>query len=366
MKKIIGVLFLSWSIVLTASGSSNKTVTQNTTKTTKEEHTEQKKASEEKNSEAEIPEMKDWKITFPNDSWRKEYKGNDTWDLYKEGCYDYLNSTITLFINDMDAEDSMIGSKQFSSGGDTQINNLDYEINGVTCPAYSQYERTYDKRVAKVFYPLSSEKSIQFNILVKKQSITGVDPLSDEVKQIIQSIVDENGLLQTANAKKGTEETETITITDEGLSFEGTEHNIYDRFQIVVPEGWQMFESSYGSLYIIKGGESISDYETKPYISLFYHDDMDSHTSCLTSKKYQDNAADLKVNICGMECEALKYENKMVSKPEYWNYCKVFMPVSGTESISFEFIKDSSELEGMDIHDDDVRQMLISLQRSLY
>ena len=82
-------------------------------------------------------------------------------------CCDDLNSTISIFINDMNAEDSMIGSKRLSSWGDTQINDLDYEINDVGCPAYKQYQKSYDNAIKKEFYPLSSEKSIQFNLFVK-------------------------------------------------------------------------------------------------------------------------------------------------------------------------------------------------------
>ena len=67
----------------------------------------------------------------------------------------------------MNAEDSMIGSKRLCSWGDTQINDLDYEINDVGCPAYKQYQKSYDNAIVKEFYPLSSEKSIQFNLFVK-------------------------------------------------------------------------------------------------------------------------------------------------------------------------------------------------------
>ena len=312
----------------------------------------------------EFPELKNWIVVFPDDSWHKEYKrGLDTLELYKDGCYDGLNSSITVFTNDMNAEESLIGSKDLSSGfSKTVMKDLDYEIAGVNCPAYEDYHTDYDKTIVKVFYPLSRNKSLQFNIFVSKGSQQGVDPYSDEVKQIIQSIVDENGLLAAAAAEEGTSEIEKIEISEDGLSFEGKTVELED-FSVIVPEGWQLFKSRYGSKYVIKGGTKLEDYESKPYVRMYY-DDTDAYTYSISDKKYYKGSVSLTADICGTECPAIRYTQR-TSKGAYWDYLKTYMPVSGSESISFEIITDSSELEGLSITDDDVRQIIISVVRSI-
>ena len=354
-KKIIGGFILSLSLIMTVCGSSGGSSIQGNSIS---ETTENVIA-------AEIPKLKDWRVIFPDDSWHKEYKsGLDTLELYKDGCYDSMNSSITVFTENMNAEESMIGSKDLSASfSESVMKDLDYEVGGVDCPAYEQYQSDYDKTIVKVFYPLSRKKSIQINIFVSKGRQQGIDPYSDEVKQIIQSIVDENGLLSAAAAEEGPSDIERIEINEEGLSFEGKTVETED-FSVIVPDGWQLFESSYGTKYVIKGGTDLEDYESKPFIRMYY-DDKDASTYCISEKKYHDDCVDLTVDICGTECPAIRYKDEMASKSVYWDHLKVFMPVSNSESISFEIITDSSEFEGVDIADDAVRQIIISVQKSM-
>lgn len=123
----------------------------------------------------------------------------------------------------------------------------------------------------KIFYPLSQNKSLQINIFVKKGSQQGIDPYSDEVKQIIQNIVDKNGLLLAAAAEEESSEIEKIEVNEDGLSFEGKTVETLD-FSIIVPDGWQLFESKYNTKYVIKGGTKLEDYESKPFVRIYYND----------------------------------------------------------------------------------------------
>lgn len=134
-------------------------------------------------------------------------------------------------------------------------------------------------------------------------------------------------------------------------------------FSIIVPDEWQVFTSIYDGVYVIKDGTSQDDYGSKPSIVLYYKDE-DAYTSCVTSRMYNEDATDLSVNICGTDCFAISYKEEMASKPVYWTHTKIFMPVSDSASASIDLITDSSEFEGVDILDDDVRQIIVSLQRS--
>ena len=354
-KKNFAWFILSLSLVMTACGSSSGSSMQGNSISERTENV----------TAVEIPKLKNWRVLFPDNSWHKEYKrGLDTLELYKDGCYDSMNSSITVFIENMNAEESMIGSKDLSADlSESVMKDLDYEIGGVGCPAYEQYQSDYDKTVVKVFYPLSRKKSIQFNIFVSKGGQRGIDPYSEEVKQIIQSIVDENGLLSAAAAEEGPSDIERIEINEDGLSFDGKAVETED-FSVIVPDGWQFFESSYGTKYVIKGGTDLEDYESKPFVRI-YDDDKDASTYCISMKKYHDDYVDVTVDVCGTECPAIRYKDEMASKNVYWEYLKVFMPVSDSESISFEIITDSSELEGINIADADVRQIIISIQKSI-
>lgn len=309
---------------------------------------------------------KDWIISLPDSSWNKEYKsGIKSWELYKEGCYDSLNSTMSVIFNNLNAEESMIASEALTQSMlDGDITHFDYEINGLTCHAYKQYDKTYDKTMDKIFYPLDSQHSLQINVFVEKGTQQGIDSEAEEVKQIIQDIVDDNEL---ASGRLETEtKFETIEITDDGLSLEGETFDA-DGFSVMVPEGWNAFTNSYKSTYIIKGGTEQNNQETKPSFVLHFNK-HDAHTSYISDKSLyvdEDDFSEVVAYICGTPYEGLQYSSGNKSTGRFWKHIKIYLSVSQQENISIDMCLESSEFESISISDPDVKQVIVSLQKNL-
>lgn len=139
--------------------------------------------------------ISEWKIPLPGGDRKAEYSQfMESWELYKDNYYDGLDSTMSIYVNTMNAEESRLASENLTSSMlNVEIREFDYEVNNVICPAYEQYSEKFDATMVKVFYPLSSQESLQIKIFVKKGNRQSFDPDSGEVKQIIKDIVEENG-----------------------------------------------------------------------------------------------------------------------------------------------------------------------------
>lgn len=312
--------------------------------------------------------MHRWKITLPDDSWTGEYKSvTQCWELNKEGCFDDLNKTMTIELRDESADEAMLASMKLSgSMGGAEATGFEYEIDGVSCPAYELYLKEAGKKTAKVFYPLEGGRCLEISMFVKKGDITGIDPGATEVKQIIGSLVADNRLNEESPADAENENkapAEIVEIDNQGLSFEG---EVYegDNYRITLAEGWNVIESSYGSTFVIKGGETTNDYGFKPSLCIYYNQE-DVFSSLVGNKAYYPENEDVSVVICGTEYSALRFTEEMVKDGKYWTHLKVFLPISDMENISVDIIVGSSEFEALGLEDDDVRMMLISLERSL-
>lgn len=69
----------------------------------------------------------------------------------------------------------------------------------------------------------------------------------------------------------------------------------------------------------------------------------------------------MNLSICGTEYNAIKYRQELKSKNSYGEYSKIFIPVSDSSSVSLEISNDSSKYEGLDLLDDDVRLIIVSV-----
>ena len=318
----------------------------------------------EKSNTAGTISIRDLNIPLPDSSWRSEFSSFlDGWMLYKEGCYDSSNSSMAMFFNEVSAEDSMIGSMDSSmSMGNPVIKEIVYDINGMVCPAYEQYEPKYDKTTVKVFCPVTSSRSLQVNVFVKKGSLLGIDPYSDEIKQMLQS------LMETYHFNADADETveldiQTIELNADGLDFEGKTYES-EYFSVILPGGWEVFTTQFGSTYLIKEGTDQEDYGVKPSVNVHYYE-KDAHTSYASNKLYYDDAVDMIVRICDIDCAAFECTEKMASKSKYWTYIKIYIAISDSECLGLSVNTESSEFEDVSITDNDIRQIIVSLKQSV-
>ena len=312
--------------------------------------------------------IKDWRITLPDNSWSKKYNYlTDGWDFYKSGHHDTLNSSLSIYISNLNAEESCFASEQLSrSFSDVEILELTYLVNDTNCPAYEQHSQQYNKTVYKAFYPLNAKMCLQINILERVGNTQGIDPESEEVKLIIQNIIEKNEFPKEVMINAGEE----IIITEDNINFDGELFEI-EGFSVLVPDGWGIFPITYRTYrnkylgtYIIKGGSSTDDYGLKPSITIYVNEE-NAYTSYITDRIYHDNSVELDVNICGINCYAFQYTEEIKYKNEYWTYIKIFLPFSDSKNVSFKVTTESSEFEGIDILDDDVRQIIISMQQNI-
>ncbi len=308
--------------------------------------------------EDSLQEIEGLNVALPDDQWRGEYSDfYQSWNLYKEGCYDSLNPTMQIFPENLKAEEALLASQSMSSSmSESVYTDYDYEVDGVTCPAYEQYTEQYDKNVLKIFYPLDSGRSLRINLYVSKGGQEWIDPESDEIKGIIQSLVTENAFTR----EEPEAVPESLEISGDDLSLQGEKY-MTAHYTVLIPEGWQAFASSYGSTYIIKGGTDKKEYGEKPTISVRYNDSGSAYNAYLESRSLYTDSVELETTINNIPCYALKFTDQLESGAKYWTHYKFYLQVGPEENISMELILESSEFDDVGIQDDEVRQMIISI-----
>ena len=305
---------------------------------------------------AQAEKYGDLEIDPLDETWQGEYLyGIDAVNLYKAKHYVAGDPTIRVFIDNLGIEDSILAAKAFFDGaGD----DSDFTVQAGDFTLYGYRETVKNTVIDKLFYAIDSKRTLRFNLFVQNKGVSGLTRDDPEVLAIIEGTIRANGfdgVPEEPPAEIAPEDRH--VLTSGGAA--GLEMYSAADFSAPVPEGWNVQESTWGSQLLLIRGDG--EYGSAPSVQIVYSDSKNTATVRAEAMKYCDEYRDIGVLIDGEAFPALEATSRMASKPVYWTYDQLFIPVEPSGCIKISVSVASSEFEGVALEDPDVQAIITGI-----
>ena len=311
-------------------------------------------------SYSRVETFKGLKIGIPNETWYGEYlNGFKTIELYKEKYHRVGDPTVRVFIDELPIADSILAAKTFSSESECEDITLragDFEL----CGFRETYEHKGTNVMDKLFWSIGGGRTLRFQVFVETNGTRGLPADDPEVLSIIENairlngfdVVEEEAPVEIADADRHSLSSPVVFPAD---SFAAT------GFAVPVPEGWRAKLSDFNksSVTLTRGD---GEYGETPSVTIIYDDDEDVAALRAQAMMFSDEYRDILVEIDGREAVAIEGTDRMASKPVYWTYDYIFLPVEPAGSLYIKVGVESSEFEPCPLEDPDIQAIVTGIR----
>lgn len=306
---------------------------------------------------AQADRFGDLEIDPLDPTWRGEYLyGIDVVNLYKADHYAAGDPTMKVFIDNLGIDDSVRAAKGFfDNAGDEP----DFTVQAGDFTLYGTREAVGSVVIDKLFYAIDSNRTLRFNLFVQNKGVSGLTRDDPEVLAIIEGTIRANGfdaVPEELPSEIAPEDRHALTSGGTaGMEMRGAAG-----FSAPVPEGWNVQESALASQLLLIRGDG--EYGSAPSVQIVYSDSKDAETVRAETMKYSDEYRDIELRIDGEVFPALETTSRMASKPVYWTYAHIFIPVVPSGCIRITVSVASSEFEGCALEDPDVQAIITGIR----
>ena len=307
-----------------------------------------------------VETFKDLKIGMPDDTWYGEYlNGLKTVELYKEGHHHAGDPTVRVFIDELPIADSILAARSFAEAEGCE--DMTVQAGAFTLTGFREtYEHKGENVMERLFWSIGGGRTLRFQIFVKASGTSGLSSEDPEVLSLIENTITLNGfdeVVEEAPAEIDEADRHSLT-TPEALP---AETFAAAGFTVPVPEGWRAEPSDWNDSHVLllRGD---GEYGETPSVDVIYYDDEDVASARAQAMLFSDESRDIYVEIDGREAAAVEGTSRMASKPVYWTYDFILLPVEPAGCLYIKVAVESSEFEPCPLEDPDVQAIVTGIR----